>query len=73
MRGGSACRRLIKFLEGKMVADGNEPQDKSRPGVLGDGSQAQGLGQTGHHENIVTEADVKEGFSSAEAEGQPGV
>ena len=63
MRAGVACRRLIKFFEGKMMADDNEPQDGSRPGVLGDGSQAQDLGQTGHPENVVTEADVKEALA----------
>ena len=57
---------MIKFFEGRMMADDNEPQDGSRPDVLGDGSKAQDLGQTGHPENVVTEADVKEAFETVD-------
>lgn len=37
---------------------------ESPAGVLGDGSQAQDLGQVGHPENRVKEADVKEAFQT---------
>ena len=40
------------------------PQDGSQPGVLGDGTQAQDLGQPGHPENRVTEADVDAAFAA---------
>ena len=40
------------------------PQDGSQPGVLGDFSQAQDLGQPGHPEDRVSEADVKDAFQT---------
>jgi hypothetical protein len=40
------------------MADNTAPQDGSRPGVLGDFSQAQDLGQPGHPEDRVSETDV---------------
>jgi len=46
------------------MTDTPQPQDGSQPGVLGDGSQAQDLGQPGHPENRVTEADVKDAFQT---------
>jgi len=44
------------------MTDTKQTQDASAPGVLGDWSQAQDLGQTGHPEDRVSEADVKEAF-----------
>jgi hypothetical protein len=44
------------------MTDITKKHDGSSPGVLGDESQAQDLGQTGHPENRVTEADVKDAF-----------
>jgi len=46
------------------MADTIVPQDGSQPGVLGDFSQAQDLGQPGHPEDRVSEADVKEAFQT---------
>jgi hypothetical protein len=46
------------------MADNTAPQDGSRPGVLGDFSQAQDLGQPGHPEDRVSETDVKEAFQT---------
>jgi hypothetical protein len=46
------------------MADNTAPQDGSQPGVLGDFSQAQDLGQPGHPEDRVSEADVKEAFQT---------
>jgi hypothetical protein len=46
------------------MADNTAPQDGSRPGVLGDLSQAQDLGQPGHPEDRVSETDVKEAFQN---------
>jgi hypothetical protein len=40
--------------------------DGSEPDVLGDESEAQDLGQPGHPENRVTEADVREAFQTAD-------
>ena len=48
------------------MADNTAPQDGSRPGVLGDYSQAQDLGQPGHPEDRVSETDVKEAFQTEE-------
>lgn len=44
------------------MTDTKQTQDASAPGVLGDWSQAQDLGQTGHPEDRVSEADLKEAF-----------
>jgi len=44
------------------MTDTKQKQDESAPGVLGDWSQAQDLGQPGHPEDRVSEADVKEAF-----------
>ncbi len=46
------------------MMDAQTKHDGSSPGVLGDESQAQDLGQPGHPENRVTEADVKEAFQT---------
>jgi hypothetical protein len=46
------------------MMDANTKHDGSSPGVLGDESQAQDLGQPGHPEDRVTEADVKEAFQT---------
>jgi hypothetical protein len=48
------------------MTDKPQPQDGSQPGVLGDESQAQDLGQPGHPEDRVTEADVRDAFQTAE-------
>ncbi|MBU4433363.1 MAG: hypothetical protein KKC14_02995 [Alphaproteobacteria bacterium] len=54
------------------MTDITTKHDGSSPGVLGDESQAQDLGQAGHPENRVTEADVKEAFQKPDGstEGQ---
>ena len=44
------------------MATTNEPQHGSQPGVLGDGTQAQNLGQIGHPEDRVTKADIQQAF-----------
>jgi len=44
------------------MTDTKQKQDDSAPGVLGDWSQAQDLGQPGHPEDRVSETDVKEAF-----------
>ena len=46
------------------MADTDIPQDGSQPGVLGDESQAQDLGQPGHPENRVTKEDVEAAFGT---------
>ncbi len=46
------------------MADNTAPQDGSRPGVLGDYSQAQDLGQADRPEDRVSESDVKEAFQT---------
>lgn len=46
------------------MADDNAPRTGSQPGVLGDFSQAQDLGQPGHPEDRVSETDVKEAFQN---------
>ena len=46
------------------MTEDNAPQDGSQPGVLGDSSQAQTLGQPGHPEDRVSETDVKEAFQT---------
>ena len=58
--------------------DKTASQDGSQPGVLGDFSQAQDLGQPGHPEDRVTETDVEAAFqdggAGAPQDGsQPGV
>ena len=49
------------------MADQTAPRDGSQPGVLGDFSQAQDLGQPGHPEDKVSETDVKEAFQTEES------
>ena len=44
--------------------DTQTKHDGSSPGVLGDESQAQDLGQPGHPESRVTESDVKAAFQN---------
>jgi len=44
------------------MTDTPQRQDGSAPGVLGDWSQAQDLGQAGHPEDRVSETDVKDAF-----------
>lgn len=44
------------------MTDTKQKQEDSPPGVLGDWSQAQDLGQPGHPEDRVSETDVKEAF-----------
>lgn len=46
------------------MTDTQTKHDGSSPGVLGDGSQAQDLGQPGHPEDRVSETDVKEAFQT---------
>jgi len=46
------------------MTDTPQPQDGSQPGVLGDWSQAQDLGQPGHPEDRVTETEVKDAFQT---------
>lgn len=46
------------------MTDAYTKHDGSSPGVLGDESQAQNLGQPGHPENRVSEDDVKEAFQT---------
>ena len=36
--------------------------DGSQPGVMGDGTEEQNLGQPGHPEARITEAEVQEAF-----------
>lgn len=44
------------------MTDIKQTNEQSAPGVLGDWSQAQDLGQPGHPEDRVSEADVKGAF-----------
>jgi hypothetical protein len=44
------------------MTDTPQRQDGSAPGVMGDWSQAQDLGQPGHPEDRVSETDVKDAF-----------
>lgn len=46
------------------MTDITTKHDGSSPGVMGDESQAQDLGQPGHPENRVTEADVDAAFQN---------
>lgn len=39
--------------------------DGSQPGVMGDGTEEQNLGQPGHPEARITEAEVKDAFGKA--------
>ena len=45
-----------------MMTDTKQRQEESAPGVMGDWSQAQDLGQPGHPEDRVSETDVKDAF-----------
>lgn len=49
------------------MTDIKQTQDGSEPGVLGDWSQAQDLGQPGHPEDRVSESDVKEAFQKEDS------
>ena len=55
---------VLVHFEDITMADQTVPQDGSQPGVLGDFSQAQDLGQPGHPEDRVSETDVKEAFQN---------
>lgn len=44
------------------MTEARKPANASAPGVMGDWSQAQNLGQPGHPEDRVSEAEVKEAF-----------
>ena len=44
------------------MADESPKQDGSQPGVLGDGTEEQNLGQPGHPEARITEEEVEEAF-----------
>lgn len=46
------------------MTDNKPSPANSAPGVLGDWSQAQDLGQAGHPEDRVSETDVKEAFQT---------
>ena len=42
-------------------------QDGSQPGVMGDGTEEQNLGQPGHPEDRITEEDVEDAFGDKDA------
>jgi hypothetical protein len=44
------------------MADPQKPSDPSRPGVMGDWSEEQNLGQPGDPKARITEEDVKAAF-----------
>lgn len=44
--------------------------DGSRPGVMGDGTEEQNLGQPGHPEARITESEVKDAFGKTKAPAQ---
>ena len=44
------------------MPDPHPPTDGSRPGVMGDWSEEQNLGQPGHPEDRITEDDVEAAF-----------
>ncbi len=52
------------------------PDDKktndSLPGVMGDGTEEQNLGQPGHPEARITEAEVKDAFGKADKPAKDG-
>jgi hypothetical protein len=45
-----------------MPQDNTPKNDGSQPGVLGDWTEEQNLGQPGHPEDRITEKDVDEAF-----------
>lgn len=48
------------------MAEQNEKQDGSQPGVLGDGTEEQNLGQPGNPAARITEEEVKEAFDQGD-------
>ena len=48
------------------MADENPKQDGSQPGVLGDGTEEQNLGQPGNPKARITEEEVQEAFKDAD-------
>jgi hypothetical protein len=45
------------------MTQGEQKNDGSQPGVLGDGTEEQNLGQPGNPKARITEDEVKEAFS----------
>jgi hypothetical protein len=43
-----------------------QKNDGSQPGVMGDGTEEQNLGQPGHPEARITEAEVKDAFGKGD-------
>ena len=50
------------------MTDNIAKNDGSQPGVMGDGTEEQNLGQKGHPEARITEAEVKDAFGKAKAD-----
>ena len=48
------------------MADEDQKNDGSQPGVLGDGTEEQNLGQPGNPKARITEDEVKEAFGEGD-------
>lgn len=53
--------------------DGKAPAGGSHPGMMGDGTEEQNLGQPGDPAARITEDEVKDAFGAADAERDDGV
>lgn len=48
------------------MTNDTQKNDGSQPGVMGDGTEEQNLGQPGHPEARITEAEVKDAFGKTD-------
>jgi hypothetical protein len=51
------------------MADQEQKNDGSQPGVMGDGTEEQNLGQPGDPSKRITEDEVQEAFKDAPQDG----
>ena len=54
------------------MTDETHKTDGSRPGVMGDGTEEQNLGQPGNPDARITEAEVKDAFGKADKPANDG-
>jgi hypothetical protein len=54
------------------MTEGEQKNDGSPPGVLGDGTEEQNLGQPGNPAARITEAEVKEAFGKSDEDRPAG-
>jgi len=53
------------------MTDGEQKNDGSQPGVMGDGTEEQNLGQPGNPDARITEAEVKDAFGKTPEKPEP--